>query len=87
MSLISNEISKTSVSCMVGPPVETPRLKADSQKRENIGMTKIFHDDSLSQKLETSPMSVIPEKASSGDINFITGTMITSSGSGEKHRI
>lgn len=31
-------------------------------------------------------MSVIPKKASSGDINFITETMITSSGSGRDSR-
>lgn len=25
--------------------------KADSQERKNVGMTKIFHDDSLGEKL------------------------------------
>ena len=60
-----------------------PSLRRQIPKSERtLGWLKSFMMIPSVRNWETSPMSVIPEKASSGDSNFITGTMMTSSGSG-----
>lgn len=62
-----------------------PSLRRQIPKSERtLGWLKSFMMIPSVRNWETSPMSVIPEKASSGDINFITGTMITSSSSGRE---
>lgn len=64
-----------------------PSLRRQIPKSERtLGWLKSFMMIPSVRNWETSPMSVIPEKASSGDINFITGTATTSSGSGRDRR-
>ena len=54
-----------------------PSLRRQIPKSERtLGWLKSFMMIPSVRNWETSPMSVIPEKASSGDINFITGTTI-----------
>lgn len=78
---------RSRVSCMVGPPVETPHLEGRFPSERTLGWLKSFMMIPSVRIGETSLCPVIPEKVSSGDINFITGTMITSSGSGKAQNI